>query len=161
MREVYKGLFVGDDSDFEKVKNDSSWYIVRACKEGPGGHRNILHYTSPGAPKDRNYLFVKRSRFLVLNIIDAQDPTFVPDSLIDESLTFINDQLSKNHKVLIACNHGLSRSPTIAFLYLYSAGKLPQEYHKALRSFRQIYPQYDPSPGLELYAKRRIREMKR
>jgi rhodanese-related sulfurtransferase len=160
MREVFKNLYIGgDDSVSEARKRGMN--IIHSCKDGPHSHRSVLKYESMGAPKGPEYLVVKRPGNIYLNLIDADDPSFIPDEIVNTALTAVKDSLSKDKPILIHCNHGLSRSPTIAFLYLYSAGKLPQEYHKALRSFRQIYPQYDPSPGLELYAKRRIREMKR
>jgi protein-tyrosine phosphatase len=160
MKEVYKGLYVGgDDSVAEARKRSMS--IVHACKDGEFSHRGLLKYESMGAPKGSEYLVARRPGNLYLNLIDADDPSFVPDAVMNEALAFIKDSLGKDKPVLIHCNHGLSRSPTIAFLYLYSVGKLPSEFHKALRAFRHLYPLYDPSIGLELYAKRRIRDMKR
>lgn len=36
MKEIVKGLWVGNDTDYEKVKDNSEWRVVRACKDGPG-----------------------------------------------------------------------------------------------------------------------------
>jgi hypothetical protein len=160
MRELYRNLYVGSDDDYEKVKKDSSWFIIRACKEGPGGHRDFLGYTTQGASKDKNYLSVKKGNVLALNLIDSPDPNYIPDALINTALTFIKECLGANRKVLVACNHGKSRAPGIIFLYLYSTGKLPSNYHQAVKIFRQIYPNYNPGIGMELYLRRRVREIK-
>ncbi len=160
MKELYKNLYVGGDEAVPEARK-RGMSIIHACKDGDFSHRALLKYESMGAPKGPEYLTARRPGNLYLNLIDADEPDFVPDAVINEALSFIKDNLAKDKSVLIHCNHGLSRSPTIIFLYLYSAGKLPAEYHRAIRAFRQIYPQYDPSIGLELYAKRRIRDWKR
>jgi protein-tyrosine phosphatase len=160
LKEVYKGLYVGGDESVSEARK-RGMSVIHACKDGDFSHRALLKYESMAAPKGHEYLIAKRPGNLYLNLIDADEPDFVPDVVINEALNFIKESLGKDKSVLIHCNHGLSRSPTIAFLYLYSAGKLPSEYHRAIRAFRQFYPQYDPSTGLELYAKRRIRDWKR
>jgi hypothetical protein len=159
MRELYKNLFVGGDDSVTEAKK-RGMNIIHACKDGDYSHRALLKYESMGAPKGPDYLVARRPGNLYLNLIDADDPNFIPDAAINEALDFIKNSLSKDKSVLVHCNKGQSRSPTIIFLYLYFEGKLPPEYHKALRAFRRLYPQYDPSIGLELYAKRRIREFK-
>lgn len=160
MIQVYKDIFVGDDQSFEKVKDKNDWAIVRACKEGNGGHRDVLEYKTQGAPRDKNYLFTERERLLSLNLIDTHDPDFVPDELVDKALKFIKDELAKDKKVLIACNQGQSRAPSLALLYLYSEGKLPQHYSQAIRIFRKLYPKYDPSAGLHIFTRRKISQLK-
>jgi protein-tyrosine phosphatase len=160
IRELYKNLYVGDDAGVLEARK-RGMNIVHAAKDGDFSHRSLLKYQSMAAPKGSEYLVARRPGNLYLNLIDADDPSFVPDEAITAALVFIKDSLSKDEPVLVHCNKGLSRSPTIVFLYLYSTGKLPSEYYKAIREFRKIYPKYDPSIGLELYAKNRIKELKR
>ena len=156
MREIILKLYVGDDADYEKVKDNPDWHILRAAKDGPGGHRETLGYTSMGAPKGPNYLFVERPRKLILNLVDSSDPDYIPTPLVDKALSFISDSLRLEHKILVCCNHGQSRSPSLAFLWLYLEGKLPAEYHRALRTFRTLYPAYSPGDGIRQYVKSRI-----
>lgn len=159
MIQVYKNLYVGDDDDYEKVKGNSDFYILRCCKEGPAGHRAILKYDSQAAPKGSNYLSAEKGRVLALNFIDTDSPDFVPGKMVDEGLAFVSEHLSDS-KVLVACNRGLSRAPTIALLWLYANDKLPATYHAALSAFRKLYPKYDPMLGLEVFARRKIQELK-
>jgi len=160
MNQVYRDIYVGDDADFEKVKDKDGWAIVRACKDGPGGHRDMLGYHTQGAPKNSEYLFTKKKNVLALNLIDVDDPDYIPDELIEEALKFIKDERAKDKKVLIACNAGVSRSPSIALLYLYEEGKLPKPYHQALRMFRKLYPKYDPSAGIHIFTRRKISQIR-
>ena len=156
MKEIYSKIYVGDDSDYEKVKDSPDWRILRAAKDGPGGHRETLGYTSMGAPKGPDYLSVERPRKLILNMVDSDDPNFYPDPLVDKALSYISDSVRLGHKILVCCNYGQSRSPSLIFLWLYLNGKLPAEYHRALRQFRQLCPQYSPSDGIRQYVKSRI-----
>ncbi len=157
MKEIYSRIYVGGDPDYLRVKDDSDWRILRCAKDGNGGHRETLGYQERSAPKGPDHLFVERPRKLILNMVDhTDDPDFFPDPLVDKALAYISDSVRLGHKVLVCCNHGQSRSPSLVFLWLYLNGKLPTEYHRALRSFRQAYPAYSPSDGIRQYVKSRI-----
>lgn len=54
--------------------------------------------------------------------------------------------LKKVEKVLIHCNQGISRSPSIGLLYLAVKGIIKNEnYNIAKEDFIKIYPKYEPS----------------
>jgi hypothetical protein len=155
MKEIYSKLYVGGDPDYLRLKDDPDWHILRCCKDGVGGHRETIGYQERSAPKGPTYLFVERPRKLILNLVDTDDPSYIPPALVDKSLLYITDSLRVG-KLLIACNRGESRAPSLAFLWLYLNGKLPAEYHKALRMFRTLYPAYSPANGIRQYVKDRI-----
>src|ERR1700690_2743837 len=149
MIEIYPNLFIGKADDYEiQVKGQSDWLVVRACKEPY--HRQELGYTSRGAPKNHpEYLIARRENRLILNLIDANDPNYIPKEIIDAALEFIQKGLAESHKVLVHCNLGESRSPSIGLLYLaIYTDKLPREFASAELSFRLIYPPYNPSAGM-------------
>ena len=149
MIEIYPNLFIGNADDYElQVKGQPGWMVVHACKEPY--HRRELGYTSRGAPKNHpEYLIAKRDNRLILNLVDANDPNYIPKEIIDAALEFIKDGLGKSQKVLVHCNQGESRSPSIGMLYLaINTEKLPKEFAEAEQSFRQIYPMYNPSGGM-------------
>jgi hypothetical protein len=151
--EVYPNLFVGGDETYEKVKDKSGWSYVRACKFGPDGHKDILGYKTQGAPKGRDYYSTRKNKILALNLIDSDDPNFIPEQVINDALDFIQERLQAGDKVLVACNQGRSRGPTIAMLYLDKIKDLPEHYHQAFKVFKGIYHKYDPGLGIEHFAK--------
>ncbi len=159
MKQVYKNLWVGDDEDYEQVKSSPDWRIVRSAKDGLGGHRDTLGYTSQGAPRNEHYLFTERGNRLVLNMIDVDNPDFIPEELVNKAVSYIKEQI-EDHKVLVCCNKGISRAPSIALLYLYTEGKLPRPYPQAVRMFRKLYPKYDPSAGIHIFTRRKISELR-
>ena len=133
MTEVYPNLFIGDDSD---CKQDFA--VIHACKSC----FMKLHETEP-------YLAIKQGKDIYLNIVDAPEQIhhFIRP-IIDIALNFINT----NEKVLIHCNKGESRSPSIAMLYMAIKGYLPNKtYNKASEAFRTLYPSFSPNKGIETY----------
>ena len=150
MIEIYTNLFVGDQSAYESnVKYQSDWAVVHACKEP--FHRRALGYKEPGAPKDDpEYLFARRDNRLILNMIDAPNPEYIPKKMVDTAIQFISEQLAENKRVLVHCNKGQSRSPGIGLMYLVKhTDKLPKtSFVEAERAFRKIYPLYEPARGM-------------
>lgn len=149
MIEVYSHLYVGNESDYEnKVKFQSGWSIVHACKEPY--HRQAIGYSGRAAPKTHpEYLIAQRENRLILNLIDVDNVAYIPKEIIDSALDFINAALEMGSKVLIHCNQGYSRSPSIAFLYLASIGEYSGvSIEEAEVKFRSKYPEYQPAKGM-------------
>lgn len=156
MIEVYPNLFIGNETDFERaVKYEEGWCVVHACKEPY--HRQELGYRTKGAPKDHpEYLIAKRGNRLILNLVDAPNPDYIPKEIVDAALAFIHEGLNSNHKVLVHCNLGESRSPGIVLLYLaVFTDKLPRDSLESAESeFRKLYPYYSPSSGMRGFLSR-------
>jgi len=153
MKEVYKGLYIGDDESAERVKDRSGFSILRCCKFGPDGHKDLLGYDTQSAPEGKNKYWVRRGNILALNMLDLHDPNFVPDEMVQQGLDFIKDRLEAGDKVLVACNHGASRGPTMALMYLRTVGDFPYGFLQSERIFRGIYPKYDPGIGINQFAR--------
>jgi hypothetical protein len=150
MLEVHPNLFVGSQSDYESnVPSFTEWAVIHACKEPY--HRQALGYSGRAVSKTHpEYLIAKRPNRLIVNLIDADDPTYIPDEIMDACLAFIHDSLDAKQHVLVHCNQGLSRSLAIAMLYLGShTEKLPKtSFEEAIILFRQIYPPFSPKGGV-------------
>lgn len=70
--------------------------------------------------------------------------TFNPTEVVPEFIADLG--LKKVEKVLIHCNQGISRSPSIGLLYLAVKGIIKNEnYNIAKEDFIKIYPKYEPS----------------
>jgi hypothetical protein len=150
MIEVYPGLHIGDERDYElRVKHQDGWRVVHACKEPY--HRKELGYRGRGAPKDHpEYLVARRDDRLILNLVDAPDPAYIPKEIVDAALDFIGESLRSGHKVLVHCNLGESRSPAIGLLYLAAfTSAIPNaSLEEAESAFLKIYPGYRPGAGI-------------
>ena len=136
--------------DCALVEIIDNWCIVHAAKEPR--HRDALGYTGRGAPKENpEYLIARRGNELMLNLVDMAkvSPEFT-DPIFTAAHDFMREALADGKQVLIHCNEGKSRAPTIAMLYLMDRN-LP--FDEAMEKFREIYPAYDPGAGMLEYAR--------
>jgi predicted protein tyrosine phosphatase len=150
MIEVYSGLFVGSELDYEgTVSHQDGWAVVQACKEPY--HRQALGYVERAAPKMHpEYLVAHRGMRLILNMVDVNNPAFFDKGMITQALDFIDQQHSDKLNVLVHCNQGESRGPSIALVYMATRLRvLPSESLEAAEeAFRKLYPPYNPKMGI-------------
>ena len=147
LEEIITGLYLGSDRDVPQAKM-REYSRLACCKDGPDSHRSMLGYTTLGAPKDNFYYAVKKGNVVALNLIDVDDPAYIPDAVIDMGLKFIDHELKAGRKILVHCNAGHSRSPSIVLAYLHAIGELPQRLSRAEHVFKTLYPPYDPGKGM-------------
>ena len=111
----------------------------------------INAYSGRGAPKGHpEYLLARRDKRLHLNLVDVDNPDYISKEIIDAALAFIGEGLKSGERVLVHCNLGESRSPSIGLLYLAArAGTLPSgSLVEAEAQYRVIYPHYNPKAGI-------------
>jgi|SRR5208337_216189 len=153
MHEIIDHLYVGSDADVAEAEK-RGYAGLAATKDGPDGHRAMLGYTTLGAPKGKDYLFVRKGDHMALNLIDVENPEFIPEKVLDAGIAFIKEMIAAGKTVLVHCNAGHSRGPTIALLYMRSVGELPQPFNRARHIFKTLYPPYEPGHGMEFHARR-------
>lgn len=150
---IYPHLRVGGDDAYERLKNEENWSFLRCCKYGPGGHQRTLDYHTLAAPEGSEHFVVKRGHLMALNMLDLDDPHYVDPDMIFTGLEFVKQELEAGREVLISCNAGLSRGPTVGLMFLRYIGDLPHAYLHSVRLFYHIYRQYRPSQGIEQFAR--------
>ena len=148
MKEIHTNIFVGDDTDCEICTEDHGFSIVHACQ--------TCHYRVQGGPLPSSapgYLTFKKGHNLYLNLLDSLDeplPEYAHPIFIN-ALDFIHKEL-KAKKVLIHCNYGYSRSPSIGLAYLSAVNLIPNDFfEQAAEKFSVLYPKYAPGRGIALY----------
>ena len=148
MFKVYPNLFIGTERECFFTQKDD-WAVVHACKSPC--HQRALGYKGNLDKNHPNYLVYENGNHLFLNMIDPTEPLFMPPLFV-ASLDFVEKHISKR-KVLIHCNLGLSRSPSIALLYLAKRAKIinGESYRKATQDFVKSFHQYQPRRGIALY----------
>jgi len=155
MKEVFKNLWVGKEDDFGDAMDNQPdvWAVLHACKEP--FHRCFVGYTGRGCPKESpEYLWAESGNRLALNIVDAPKPEFFAKEMIDKGLDFIDEKLGQALKVLVHCNKGESRSPSIALLYLIKQGIIKGDtFEDCEAEFMKLYPEYNPGEGMRGFVK--------
>lgn len=125
--------------------------VVHACKEpchraGAGYSTRSLEKTHP------HYLALERGRHLYLNMIDPPQPLFQMESFV-RFFDFVDRQI-KERPVLIHCNKGESRAPSLTLLYMAKRGFLPDESYEAARAAFEMRFPYKPGQGIVTFLTR-------
>jgi hypothetical protein len=155
MIEVYPGLFIGKQRDcpLHGGQLEVNWAVVHAY---PLCHRTALGYTSVFAPDGPEQHLARQEQHLLLNMLDAEQPEYYSkEQLIDPALAFIDEMRASGAQVLIHCEQGMSRSPSLTLLYLATRlGALPTESLAAAEAqFERLYPRYAPGYGIWSHVK--------
>ncbi len=139
---------VGAETDCMPSASDLA--IVHACKSPC--HQRAIGYRGSLPPTHPHYLVLERGLDLYLNIIDPPVPLFKP-ALFSSFLAFAHLHWSAGARLLIHCNQGESRAPTLALLFLAKdLGVIRNNSFEAARvGFASLYPGYNPGIGIQRY----------
>ena len=153
MRLVYDRVYVGNQEDCvdeQTILDD--WAVVHACKFPC--HARAVGYTGKSkiSKKHPNYLSVEHNDHLYLNLIDTLQPLFLPASF-DIFLKFAEKKYAEGGTLLIHCNQGMSRSASLALLFLTKSLEVlpPTKYEEAVEAYRKFDPLYAPNFGIHLF----------
>ena len=151
---VHHGLFVGSAADTYKFSGSilhcarDPWFVnaannAKICKTNP-------------QPECNGTVIRMAYNEMSLNLVDSSNVKYFNDVTIDPGLNFITHRMSEGDAVLVHCNLGISRSPSIALLWMWEHGYLDKEFRYALPQFKELYPAYQPGNGVWQYLKARI-----
>jgi len=145
MIEVHPRLYVGALEDCRAA--GGGWAVIHACKTPC--HQAAVGYKGSLPKDDPSYLVLRRGDELFLNIIDPPVPLFQMQSF-GAFMAFVSEQLQKDVDLLIHCNQGLSRAPSLALLAMaFRLRALPDgSYSAAREAFQIIHPGYSPGAGI-------------
>ena len=154
MKEVNANLFIGDDADCNVCARNPEFSIVHACKTC---HQKALGYNRGALPSVHpNYLIYEKGAHLYLNMVDMPGE-FLPEfthPIFKTAMDFITREI-QNKKVLVHCNYGMSRSPSLGLVYLARTGVISKAcLEDAANEFEARYPRYSPGTGITLYMRR-------
>lgn len=141
-------VYLGDLSTCRPGSPDLA--VIHACKSPC--HQHAIGYTGSLKPDHPHYLTLRQPFDLYLNIIDPPVPLFQIETF-RHFFDFAADHTSAARPLLIHCNKGESRSPTLALLHLaLQRNTLPQaSFAAASAAFREIYPAYQPGEGIRQF----------
>jgi predicted protein tyrosine phosphatase len=110
----------------------------------------VGYTTATISKKHPNYLVLERGHHLYLNLIDPPQPLFMMPSFA-AFLLFVDREIT-DREVLIHCNQGESRAPSLTLLYMAKRlGMLPSDsYASADDAFRAKFS-YNPTSGIRIW----------
>lgn len=160
MYKIIDKLYVGPLSAIQFAK-ECNFSVLGACKY-PLHRQNarLKDADKDGyltiSKNEPEYYFAEREHALYCNLVDAEDMKYIPDVIIERALKFISDEIADGKNVFVVCNNGVSRSPSIAMMYLIREGyfDLCGTFEEAVKRFKTKYPMYSPNIGFYDYTKR-------
>ena len=128
--------------------DDKDFVFVQAAKLP--FHKSAVGYTTNALEKDHpEYYVAVRANGIALNMVDSDYASMFSVYLFDAALNYIDIKNREGKKILIHCNEGISRSPSIGLLYLATKGKISnKDYMSAKADFDKIYTTYYPNRGV-------------
>lgn len=124
--------------------------VIHACKSPC--HQHAVGYRGSLAASHLNYLALQHEHDLYLNIIDPPVPLFKTETF-ERFLAFARKKYDFGASLLIHCNKGESRAPSLALLFLAKhTGALPHSsYEDAREVFERLFPAYQPGNGIQRF----------
>lgn len=158
MREVHERVHVGRELDCFRREREG-WSVVHACKDPC--HRRAVGYSGRSlASNHANYLILELGSHLYMNLVDPDRPLFMPQSFASFR-EFARTHYASGRNLLIHCNQGGSRAPSLALLFLAKDMDVltNDSYAAARREYEDLDPLYRPGAGIEAYLTRHWTEL--
>jgi len=148
MVKIDNRLFIGTVDDCRAGTEQLA--VVHACKSPC--HQQAVGYRGSLPASHPNYLALQREHDLYLNIIDPPVPLFKVETF-EHFLAFAKTNYDSDNSVLIHCNQGESRAPSLALLFLAKhIGAMPDSsYEDAKQAFLRVFPAYRPGIGIQRF----------
>lgn len=158
MREIHERVFVTNEKSCMSGSENSA--MIHACKSPC--HQNAVGYKGNLPDSHPNYLVLEHEYDLYLNIIDPPVPLFKP-VLFSSFLIFANKHWNEQREIVIHCNKGESRAPSLGLLFLAKGLCVIKNdtFLIARLEFEKIFPEYKPGKGIETYFEKNWGELGR
>jgi hypothetical protein len=145
---VHDRLYIGDEATCRP--GSALLAVVHACKSPC--HQRSVGYKGSLPPTHPNYLVLRTPYDLYLNIIDPPVPLFKIETFV-QFLLFASEHHERGSSVLIHCNQGESRAPTLALLFLAKRlREIPNSsFSDAREVFASLYAGYKPGVGIQKF----------
>lgn len=151
-KQIYPNIWVADMEGCTMrlpINGDRAAFRVHACK-------HPCHHGMVGDPpaSDKHYLTYEKDDEVYMNLIDAKLPYFQRASF-DHFLRKAREHWMLGRPLLIHCNQGASRAPTLALLFMAKCIKVLSDasYDDAWDDFEKKCGPYTPSAGIEQWVR--------
>jgi protein tyrosine phosphatase len=137
-------LYLGSKNDYYLTEDKTDWVFVHCCNS---------FYKNLDQKYQNNNKVAIINRDLYIDWEDLPDINSFEISDFILAMDFLDKYIETN-KILIHCDWGQSRSPTLVLVYLAKRLKLiPNTFIGALEKFVKIYPDYHLPSGISKFVK--------
>ena len=147
MIEIYENIFIGNENDCYGILNKSQWAILHCCKHP--FHCQFVGYKGSLSPNHPEYALKRIGNEMALNLVDMNSFSVnyleFNKKMFETAFSFLDEYKEQGYKLLIHCNQGESRAPTLGMLYAARFGAFGYaHFATSVRELQKIYPQYNP-----------------
>ena len=156
MKEIYHDIFIGNEQDYYAIQRESNWAILHCCKNP--FHCQFVGYRGTLPPTHPNYALKRIENEMALNLVDMdrfnENYLDFNRDMFDTAFSFLDEYRLQGYKILIHCNQGESRAPTIGLLYIARLGAFEYaDFDTSVPKLKEIYPVYMPKRNIFLTVK--------
>lgn len=147
MVEVYKNIFIGSENDYYSISNPQEWAVLHCCKNP--FHCQFVGYRGNLPSAHPDYALKQIGNEMALNLVDMDkySPNYLMfnKNMFETAFKFLDEYRQKGYKILIHCNQGESRAPTLGMLYIAKLGAFNyKDFGATVEEFVSMYPDYNP-----------------
>lgn len=151
MIQVFENIYCGSQADYESIASSDEWAVLHCCKEPH--HRKLAGYSGQALPQSHlHYPYIIKGHRMALNLVDMD--TFSSKfaefnyKMFSDAFDFLN-QWRTERNLLIHCNQGESRGPSLALLYISTLGAFGYAgFEESKVAFVKIYPRFNPKRNI-------------
>lgn len=156
MTEIVNNVFVGSEQDYYAIQKELNWAILHCCKNP--FHCQFVGYRGSISPKHPDYALKRIDNEMALNLVDmdrfSANYLDFNKEMFKTAFSFLDEYRINGYKLLIHCNQGESRGPTLGMLYAARLGAFNYvDFDSTVQAFRTIYPFYNPKNNIYLTTK--------
>ena len=151
MTQIMPNIYIGNELDYHMIPQQDKWATLHCCKIpfhcAFAGYKGKLPHTHP------DYMLCRINNEMALNLLDNDkfnaDYVLFNKEMFIKAFAFLDEYRALGYKLLIHCNQGLSRAPTLGMLYTAMLGKYNYAgFDETVKQFKQIYPEYAPRANI-------------
>lgn len=151
MFELFKNVYIGNEADYYQIQNTPDWAVLHCCKHP--FHCLFVGYKGNLSPMHPDYALKRLGNEMALNLVDMDrfSPTYLDFNrkMFEVAFAFLDEYREKRYKILIHCNQGESRAPTLGMLYVARLGAYNYVgFEESVQRLRMVYPQYAPKNNI-------------
>ena len=139
-------LFIVNKEDGGEI-NKGDFVIIHACK-------SYFDQIPKSNTYKKNIKIRELNEELFLNWIDLPEASDFDIDTFNLALEWIKENYTSSRQILIHCDWGQSRSPTLTMVFMAKILKiLPDNFYDALKEFKVLYPEYVTPSGISKFVK--------
>lgn len=154
MIEITDNIYVGNDQDYNQIINNhfifntNEWAFLH-CAKIPF-HQKMARYNRDLPRNHPDYKYKIIGNRMALNLIDFPEYDSIWKEhykvMFHSAVEFLNEQYyEEGKKILIHCNQGISRGPSLAMLFLANIGFYNyKNFEETEKLFKNDYIKYNP-----------------